>query len=402
MLLVGRKGGFLTHEIVQSLQDFLVGHVFVHDDCFAFHLRISVRSYNEATNSSHKGTNLGLKSHHAAIQPRSSEAYNSSLIKLQSEIKAKEEERKVSSMVESVPLWCRLPTGGNVTEFCHQLVMANWLHGKSDYHVLRTDIRHVWKVVAADNKADSDIIPAFRHVCTVTVDDKQRVRCFCKHFERCGYPCRHQAAVFQVEDFAYAGFTHHDCSIQWWKKFVHHGLRGTPKTEELDVVLEQMLQIDTTFPEILQVMSKMVGNNGRQPGMANRDETMENYKSKFKEEDATLMCKNFLSNSLQRALDMFASVTQRNSTTLTLLNDAGFCSQESFQDDGSILPPFPPDSNMSQQLSQEILAIHDPLSDDEEPTEPIIQFRGTVDDQLAEGDSEDTTQALIDKIDRET
>lgn len=121
------NGAFLTKEIVASLQSFLVGHVFVHDECFAFYKRRNIRCYNESTNSSHEGTNLGLKAHHAAIQPGSSETFNSTLMKLQSDMKANEEQQLAASRVESIPLWCDLPTAGHVTEFCYALVADNWL-----------------------------------------------------------------------------------------------------------------------------------------------------------------------------------------------------------------------------------------------------------------------------------
>lgn len=224
ILLVGRKNGFLTREIVVSLQKFLVGHVFIYDDCFAFYKRMSIRCYNESTNSSHEGTNLGLKSHHAAIQPGSSEAYNSSLMKLQSDMKTNEMERMASTRLEAQPLWCQLPTAGQVTEFCHELVVGNWIKGKSEYFVLRTSVWHVWKVVAANVAAESEVMPRFRHVRTVSVDRSDRLLCSCQHFERCAYPCPHHAAAVQVEDPTHPGFSHHDCGIQWWKKFVHHGL----------------------------------------------------------------------------------------------------------------------------------------------------------------------------------
>lgn len=42
-LVIGRDGGFLTHEIVQSLQKFFVGQAFVYEDCFVFYKRKAMR-----------------------------------------------------------------------------------------------------------------------------------------------------------------------------------------------------------------------------------------------------------------------------------------------------------------------------------------------------------------------
>lgn len=101
---------------------------------------------------------------------------------------------------------------------------------------------------------------------------------------------------------------------------------------------------------------------------------------------------------------MFASVLQQNSNERVYLDDAGFLSQESFHDDGSILPSFPPGSNDLVLHSQELLGIHDPMSDDKdnEVGDSLIDFGGNVDDQLAEGQSKDPAQSLIDDLDRET
>lgn len=399
ILLVGRKNGFLTREIVQSLQKFLVGHVYVHDECFAFYPRMGIRCYNEATNSSHEGTNLGLKAHHAAIQPGSSEAYNSTLMKLQSDIKANEMERLASTRLEAQPLWCQLPTAGQVTEFCHELVVGNWIKGKANYHVLRASERLVWKVVAAKKEAESEVIPVFRHVRTVSLDATGRLVCSCKHFERCAYPCRHQAAVVQMEDPSHPGFGHHDCGIQWWKKFVHHGLRGVSETNTLDEVLQQLLIRDITGPSPSEKILKLVWDNSHQPGHLNEEETIDEYRNKFAEEEPMKMCLNFSSTTLERAMNVFASIASK--TGVTHIDNVGFLSQESHQDDSSVLPSFPTSGNtFLQQSQQELLGFNDAFSDDEDGLQ--LFTCNEIDKQLADGETRDPAQSFIDEIDRET
>ena len=79
-----------------------------------------------------------------------------------------------------------------------------------------------------DDKVPCSPIPLFSHIRTVTVDNKGTMFCTCKHFERIGLPCVHQACVAsfchnhqtldnQTTDthHLFAGFTHHDISVHW-------------------------------------------------------------------------------------------------------------------------------------------------------------------------------------------
>jgi hypothetical protein len=75
---------------------------------------------------------------------------------------------------------------------------------------------------------------------TVTVDSKGTMFCTCKHFERIGLPCVHQASVAffchkhkmpDTQDteslHVFAGFTHHDISVRWWSQYMYYAYRST-------------------------------------------------------------------------------------------------------------------------------------------------------------------------------
>lgn len=173
----------------------------------------------------------------------------------------------------------------------------------------------------------SNIIPHFCHVRTVTVNEKGRLLCSCKHFERCAYPCRHQAAVTQVKDSDYPGFSHHDCGVQWWKKNVHHGLRGKEETSQLDGELMQLLQLDVLGPKASPHIMRMVWDSS-QPRRVNRDKTQDDFSRQFDENEAIRMCSNFSSTSLQWSLKIFTSIIDQKTGNRTFINNVGFLTQK--------------------------------------------------------------------------
>ena len=82
------------------------------------------------------------------------------------------------------------------------------------------------KTPTIDDEVPSSPIPLFARIRTVTVDCKGTMFCTCKHFERIGLPCVHQACVAsfchnhgmldtQTTDShnSFAGFTHHVISV---------------------------------------------------------------------------------------------------------------------------------------------------------------------------------------------
>lgn len=217
---------FLNQEIVDHVNRFITNHVFVHERVLFFWRKKCIRCYDEATNSSHEGTNLGMKQHHVALRPGASVTMNSAILQMQSTIKTSEEHRKSSLHLEAMPTWTSSPTSGKVSPFCNQLISGEWNRAKEGvYEVKRTPEVHVWSVVAKIREITSKI-PRFIHERIIRVDGSARMTCTCEHFSRCGYPCCHIAAVVQYEDPCIDGFSHHDIDVHWWTVYQHYALRG--------------------------------------------------------------------------------------------------------------------------------------------------------------------------------
>ena len=64
------------------------------------------------------------------------------------------------------------------------------------------------------------LIFLFKRVRKVTLDNQNRMKCFCGHFEQTGIPCFH---IFSVIKFIYkgwSGFSYHNVSIRWWTSYL--------------------------------------------------------------------------------------------------------------------------------------------------------------------------------------
>ena len=118
---------------------FLRDKVFIHDRSMAMAHRLGTRCHNEVTNSSHEGTNTALKEHSAPVRQGQPVKQAAKVIKFQSDIRAREEEKLAAKRVGSVPLWSlNWPTSGHVTELCYDLVVEQRLLGENVLFVEHT------------------------------------------------------------------------------------------------------------------------------------------------------------------------------------------------------------------------------------------------------------------------
>ena len=91
------------------------------------------------------------------------------------------------------------------------------------------DKNSIVETIVENNHTVTSPIPRFSHIRIVTVDSIGTMFCTCKHFERTGLPCVHQATVASMcygynenpsVDRIFQGFTHHDICVCWWSSFM--------------------------------------------------------------------------------------------------------------------------------------------------------------------------------------
>ena len=129
-----------------NIQEFLVTGVFPHDQHLAHCYRRCLQSYNESTNSSHKGTNFGIKFHSCPAWHNGTLASTAMALRLQSDTAIDEMFRYLSTHIEGQAVWQSdgLSNQDNqglknqqqlaeLTSFASDLVSDQW-NRRSQYH----------------------------------------------------------------------------------------------------------------------------------------------------------------------------------------------------------------------------------------------------------------------------
>lgn len=226
------------------------------------------------------------------------------------------------------------PTSGYLTELCHELVVEQWQLGKK-FQVRRASdfsVQRRWLAIYADdnsppNDGPRTLYPRWRRVRSVSYHPSGRLLCSCGNFERCGFPCRHQAAVIMSEDSTCRGFSHHDVAIMWWKKVAFFGMReGSLYNEEankrmVDECIYQLMQNDIQGPSL--DTSKL---------STNVQESSAPAVSLFEIQAPENCCLNFTSNQIKRAIETFGSAissAEQGVVTTRVSQEVGMMSQES-------------------------------------------------------------------------
>ena len=212
-----------------------------------------------------KGTNHGIKSHAARVRPNQTMFKAGKALSMQSTLKIGEFNHDSSKAVFMNTTWSNSTTSKHIVTKAESLLQKA-MHKSSNYDVKRNSFSS-WQVFynnennensnASDNSNSSSTsngdsshdetktshtpniqkenpfddlktnkkwspIPLFNRVREVHMDEMKCLRCSCYQFECIGLPCHHIAAVIKFSFPSWDGFSHHDCSIQWWKIWHHY------------------------------------------------------------------------------------------------------------------------------------------------------------------------------------
>jgi MULE transposase domain len=264
-------GGFLRHPTCVDLfnevnadriRTFIRENVEPLEAFFCFYRRRTLRHFDTYTNSGHEGTNNGLKAAAAPVLPQHSLDRSAAIINQNATIKASSNSILSATAVRSQPLWSKLPTSHQLTHKGEGLVTHQWKL-RDGYLSQRVD-ESSWCVVAkrtryyTENAESPQLIPRFSRVRKVFITDDRILLCSCKHFERIGIPCRHQMHVLSAISKDYAGITHHDVAVTWWKGFVKYAFNDVPGPAPS--LYQKLLYADTRGPSVPLEMELMPVN----------------------------------------------------------------------------------------------------------------------------------------------
>ena len=265
--------------VIERIIHFLRRHVYTWETLYLHYLRSHIRHLDTAHSSPHEGTNHGLKSHSCGIQPIMNLDTSTKTMNTQTSIRVHECEDIILRDANCThKKWSNLPTSSHIVTLAEGIMVAmmSRLTLYDATLVSMNSARSVFQVsYSTERLADGDSIehtngqeinnksndkehnlqnssptiddevpcspiPLFSRIRTVTVDYKGTMFCTCKHFERIGLPCVHQACVAsfchknQMTDTQntdshhfFAGFTHHDISVRWWSQYMYYAYRST-------------------------------------------------------------------------------------------------------------------------------------------------------------------------------
>ena len=196
----------LQHYLVDMVKKFFCSHVFNLFEDFAFYPRIYLRHYDECTNSSHEGTNFGLKGHATPVLPSMSTARSAQVQNLQSDLKMSEFEKVAAAAAHRRPTWIKSTTSNHLNTIAEGLLL-NETELSSKYVVRRQGGE--WAVVfnyidfpnqcstamdGGNPKKLLKLIPRFRHIRRVR-QQSNYFTCSCGNFERSRNQYEHDSST---------------------------------------------------------------------------------------------------------------------------------------------------------------------------------------------------------------
>ena len=263
--------------IVSHLKKFLRENIIVYDKLYLHFLRKDTRFLDVAHNSSHEGTNHGMKSCSAAVLPVHNPVKAAQHMVMQGVIATKRLEEMSSKSLNQRKVWSVLPTSpylvttaedilrqqvGRYKQYSVIRVAQDQFKVHDDLENHQTGRHHpqqeeeeddpltLWNLPNPSSDDDHDEeeeqheentgmvgtvqddqldqqegwcppIPRFTRTRIVTWTEGI-YRCSCCHFERTGIPCVHLYAVAKMLHPQWEGFTHHDVAVRWWSSYICH------------------------------------------------------------------------------------------------------------------------------------------------------------------------------------
>ncbi len=267
---VNGKEGILHH-----ILHYLDKYVTPYKDLFLHCLRKDLRFFDISHNSSHEGTNNGMKSCSVApVLPVLSMTTSARRMTMQSGMTTHRVNEQCSRTFNKKKLWSHLPTS-NYLVMTAESILSKQSQRYTSYSVVRigaasfeVSFNYGRDKVADDHEDDHDgdgmlmpyqpitattadeqdskedneeneetmedqeknvpfkwhPIPAFRRERIVSFDtNTSTVKCSCCQFERIGIPCVHVQVVVKAVDPEWNGFTHHQVAVRWWSVYAFKG-----------------------------------------------------------------------------------------------------------------------------------------------------------------------------------
>lgn len=200
-----------------------------HEANYCFYLRIGIRHFEEYTNSSHEGTNNGLKHSAAPVLPVMSLQRTTEVLTDNAAMKCLAQEKVAAKQATEHKLWSDLPTAGHLVTRAEALLHNEW-DERHNYDLERhsSSLFMVRRKENTEEKRRNAVVPRFRRVREVQIVERDIfgrkcdcLVCSCCLFERVGIPCRHIQCVLNLLLDNFQGVSHHQVAVRWWSMYSH-------------------------------------------------------------------------------------------------------------------------------------------------------------------------------------
>ena len=307
------------------VREFFCNYVFNVVEDYAFYPRKFIRHYDECTNSSHEGTNFGLKNHSTPVLPSMSLSRSAQVQTLQSDLKMASIERQAASLLVHQPTWVQSLTSAYILPLAESILQQESMLVpkyivRRNGNTWRVALNYVDNPTFFTNTMDGDVckklrkfLPRFRHVRTVTPDANGCCQCSCGFFQRFGIPCRHLHAVAKFENPSFVGFTHHCVSVIWLRSYSHFAYTRDHNSEPVSQALEALSRDDIAGPRILQHVSE--------DQLKNRHHYQSKFDTLFVERSAIESCWNYHREEVLNCVKKYSSHVGSSTTISYALRD---------------------------------------------------------------------------------
>lgn len=223
----------LGAETSVSVLRWLLDNVFPYEEYFCLFRRMYLRTFYQATTSPHEGTNFGLKSHSASAKPCHTMDKAGRAMSFQDSLKAGMHSHETNCAMMRKPVWSSSLSSKHLLTVAESLLTQ--MYERIDHYEVRHISKCRWEVKfcrepednGGEQEMESDgqdsenpfasMIPKFDRIRIVTLIEDDRLHCSCFSFESRGIPCVHTAAIIKKCNPDWKGFSHHDCSLCWWR-----------------------------------------------------------------------------------------------------------------------------------------------------------------------------------------
>ena len=223
----------LGEETSLALRQWLLDNVFPYEEYFCLFRRMHFRTFYQSTTSPHEGTNFGLKSHSASVKPCHAMDKAGRAMSSQDSLKAGMHSHATTSSMTRKPVWSSSLSSKHLLTVGESLLSQ--IYERVELYEVRQTTECQWEVkflrdqedngveqeMESDGRNSNDLFgfmfPKFDRIRTVTLLEDDWLKCSCCSFESRGIPCVHTAAILNKSNPNWDGFSHHDCSLCWWK-----------------------------------------------------------------------------------------------------------------------------------------------------------------------------------------